>query len=189
MGTHTHTHTGLLCIYVPLLIQWRHIDRHLYCYWSMRLRIRRKVQLGRCFSFVSMFFLHLNDCTTYFSEGIDRSSRCNDGIVGDQWFTNITKLETDEGGRPCWVICLSILKLWSQCSTRYLWFLIKSLLNPESTKHQKMIEKVIQDKNIFYFNKKLFWQNNNYLKKKLIRARIRWETRRWTPEFRAGVGF
>ena len=32
---HTHTHTGLLCIYVTILIQWRHVDRHLYCYWSM----------------------------------------------------------------------------------------------------------------------------------------------------------
>ena len=32
---HTHTQTGLLCIYVHLLIQWRHVDRHLYCYWSM----------------------------------------------------------------------------------------------------------------------------------------------------------
>ena len=35
LRTHTHTHTGLLCIYVTLLIQWRHVDRHLYCFWSM----------------------------------------------------------------------------------------------------------------------------------------------------------
>ena len=34
---HTHIHTGLLGIYVTLLIQWRHVDRHLYCYWSMRM--------------------------------------------------------------------------------------------------------------------------------------------------------
>ena len=35
LRTYTHIHTGLLCIFVTLLIQWRHVDRHLYCYWSM----------------------------------------------------------------------------------------------------------------------------------------------------------
>ena len=35
LRSHTHIHTGLLCIYVTILIQWRHVDWHLYCYWSM----------------------------------------------------------------------------------------------------------------------------------------------------------
>ena len=35
MTLNLHLHTGLLCIYVPLLIQWRHVDRHLYCFLSM----------------------------------------------------------------------------------------------------------------------------------------------------------
>ena len=35
LRTHAHIHTGLLCIYVSLLIQWRHVDRYLYCYLSM----------------------------------------------------------------------------------------------------------------------------------------------------------
>ena len=32
LSTYTHIHTGLLCTYVTLLIQLRHVDRHLYCY-------------------------------------------------------------------------------------------------------------------------------------------------------------
>ena len=35
LRTHTHIHTGWLCIFVTLLIQWRHLDRHLYCFLSM----------------------------------------------------------------------------------------------------------------------------------------------------------
>ena len=62
---HTHRHTGLLCMYVPLLIQWRHVDRHLYCYWSMMEGIDQPVS---CYWRVDApLFINLDDEWCIFS--------------------------------------------------------------------------------------------------------------------------